>query len=89
MWGKLETLKSMALKSSAVLENWKEELMELKTKYAVNLADRNRLGGLKDAFQRGMIRSNPTMTSARFKEALEELKQKAAEKKENGTKEQD
>lgn len=89
MEGKLETLKSMALKSSAVLENWKEELMELKTKYAVNLADRNRLGGLKDAFQRGMIRSNPTMTSARFKEALEELKQKAAEKKENGTEEQD
>lgn len=81
--GKLESLKTMVLtKSSATLENMKEELLELKTRYAVNLADRNRLGGLRDFFQRNMIRSNPSMTSAKFKEALEELKQRASRKSE-------
>lgn len=78
----LETLKSSILeKPSEYLESVREELLELKTKYAVNLSDRNRLSGLKDFFQRDMIRSNPTMTSVKFKEALEELKERASRKK--------
>ena len=55
--------------------------MELKTKYAVNLAFRNRLGRLRDFFQRDMIRSNPGMTSTRFREALEELQCRVQEKR--------
>lgn len=80
---RLETFKNMLLtKPTEYVESVKEELLELKTKYAVNLADRNRLGRIRDFFQRDMIRSNPGMTSVRFSEALEELKKKAAEKKE-------
>lgn len=79
---KLESIKNTAkTKPSESLDSVKEEVLELKTKYAVNVESRNRLGGLKDFFQRDMIRSNPTMTSVKFKEALEELQQKASGKK--------
>ncbi len=57
-----------------------EELMELRTKYAINVADRKRLGRLKDFFQRDLLRSNPGMTSVRFREALEELKRRSVGK---------
>lgn len=56
------------------MDNVQEELQDLKTQYAINVADRNRLGRLKDFFQRDLVRSNPSMTSVRFREALEELK---------------
>ncbi len=80
--GKLERLKHLAqTKHSEYLESVREEVMDLKTKYAVNLELRKRQGGLKDFFQRNMIRSNPGMTSERFKEALEELKERARHKK--------
>ncbi len=82
--GKFDTIKNMVMtKPSETLVNLKEEFIELKTKYAVNLADRNRLGRLKDFFLRSLVRSNPTMTSVRFKEALEELKQKSFRKKDD------
>lgn len=58
------------------MDNVQEELQNLKTKYAINVADRNRLGRLKDFFQRDLVRSNPGMTSVKFKEALEELKRR-------------
>lgn len=81
---KLESLKNaVQTRPSEYLESVKEELLELKTRYAVNLEIRNRLGRLKDFFQRDMLRSNPTMTSVKFKEALEELKQKASVRKDN------
>ena len=79
---KLEKLKRLGqTKPSEYLESVREEVMDLKTKYAVNLELRKRQGGLKDFFQRDMIRSNPSMTSERFKEALEELKERAKRKK--------
>ncbi len=53
-----------------------EEILNLRTKYAINLEDRKRLGRLRDFFQRDMVRSNPGMTSVRFREALEELKRR-------------
>ena len=81
---KLESLKNAVQTGpSEYLESVKEELLELKTRYAVNLEIRNRLGRLKDFFQRDMLRSNPTMTSVKFKEALEELKQKTSARKDN------
>ena len=81
---KLESLKNaVQTRPSEYLESVKEELLELKTRYAVNLEIRNRLGRLKDFFQRDMLRSNPTMTSVKFKEALEELKQKTSARKDN------
>ena len=80
--GKLENLKNQSqLKPGDYLESVKEELLELRIKYRRNVEDRERLSGLKDFFQRDLIRANPTMSSERFKEALEELKQRAGEKK--------
>lgn len=79
---KLESIKNAALaKPTEYLESVKEEVFELKTKYTLSVENRNRLSGLKDFFQRNMVRSNPTMTSVKFKEALDEVKKKAAEKK--------
>lgn len=79
---KLEGLKALAVsKPSARLEEMKSELLELKEKYIRSSDDSERLSGLKNFFQRDMIRSNPGMSSARFKEALEELQKRANEKR--------
>jgi len=80
---KLESIKAAAqTKSSAYLESVKEEIFELKTRYVVVRELRRRLGGMKNFFQRNLLRSNPSMTSKRFEGALEELKQEAVENKE-------
>lgn len=82
---KLENIKALALaKPTEYLENVREEVLELKTKFAVTLELQRRLGGLRDFFQRSLLRSNPTMTSVRFREALEELKKKVSVEKESG-----
>ena len=81
--GKLESIKTaFQTKPTANMESVKDELLELKTRYTVNMEDHKRLSGLKDFFQRDMIRSNPGMTSVKFQEPLEELKERASEKKE-------
>lgn len=80
--GKLSNIKSMAqTMPSQYLESVKEELAELKTKYTLNVENRKRMSGLKDFFQRDMLRSNPGMTSVKFKESLEELKDSVYNKK--------
>lgn len=66
-----------------------EILQDLRTKYAINLADRKRLGRLRDFFQRDLIRSNPGMTSVKFREALEELKRRTMGKEESEEEKQD
>ena len=72
---KLEKLKKLTQKKNGgYLESVREEIFELYLKYKNNLDYHNRLSMVKDFFQRDMIRSNPTMSSKRFKEALEELK---------------
>lgn len=77
---RLEGIKNLAqTKPSEYLESVKEEILELKTKYRVNLEIRKYLGGLKDFFQRDMIRSNPGMKSEEYQEALEELKERVSE----------
>lgn len=81
--GALERLKAMAIsKPGAYLESVKEELSDLKTKYAVSVEVRSRLSSIRDFFQRDMLRSNPSMTSDIYKESLDELKQEAARKNE-------
>lgn len=68
-------------------EELQAELAELRQRYGAHLADRERLAGLRDFFQRDMIRSNPTMVSGRFGESLRELQEKLekelAEKRQN------
>lgn len=80
--GKLTSIKNMVQsKPSGYPESTSEELSELKTKYAVSVEKRKQLGGIRDFFQRDMIRSNPGMTSIKFKEALEELKHNVSARK--------
>lgn len=80
--GKLASIRNLAKsKPSGYLESTSEELTELKTQYAVSVEKRKQLGGIRDFFQRDMLRSNPGMTSIKFKEALEELKQNVSARK--------
>lgn len=64
-------------------ENIREELFELRLKYRGILEERKRLSHLKDFFQRDMLRAHPSMSSVKFKEALEELKRRAIERDED------
>lgn len=80
--GKLAIIKSIAQsKPSGYLEGVREELAELKTKYAVNEEKRKHLSRIRNFFQRDMLRSNPGMTSVKFKEALDELKNSVSGRK--------
>lgn len=58
---------------------YKEELEELRINFKVNLEKRFQLLHRKDFFRRDMIRSNPSMVSKQFKEALEDVKRAAKE----------
>ena len=79
---KLDSIKTMAqTKPGEYLEGVKDELFDLKEKYLVSREDHDRLAGVRDFFQRDMIRSNPGMTSTKFKEPLDELKEHAVRKK--------
>ncbi len=74
---RLEHLKSMSQgKQVEALSEVKDEVHDLRKEYADNVEERKRLGALKDFFQRDLIRSNPTMSSSKYAEALEELKEK-------------
>lgn len=55
-------------------ESVKKEVLNLKEEYAVSSDEHENLSRLEDIFQRGLIRSNPRMTSAKYKEFLDELK---------------
>ena len=54
----------------------KEELSELRERYRVYRADKERLQGTRDFFQRGILRSHPSMMSQRFGESLRELQER-------------
>ena len=58
------------------LEKRKEELSELREKYRMYRADRERLQGTRDFFQRGILRSHPSMMSRKFGESLRELQER-------------
>ena len=81
---KLDGLKNgIKEKPSAYSEALKEELQELRYKYRRNVDERSRLSSIKDFFQRDLLRSNPTMNSSKFHEALDELKKKVNRKHKN------
>ena len=79
---KFESLKNLALtKPSEYMESVKGELTELVKKYTVNIEIRSRLSSIRDFFQKDMIRSNPSMTSDKYQESLDEVKQQTFKKK--------
>ncbi|MCM1027458.1 MAG: hypothetical protein NC432_13575 [Roseburia sp.] len=79
---KLEGIVSSAkAKPSEYFESVKEELLELRVRYLQNLAEGKRIREEKNFFRNDLIRSNPGMTSVKYKEALEELKNQIRGKK--------
>ncbi len=63
-------------------EEWREfteELEELRVNFRVNMEKRFQLLHRKDFFRMDIIRSNPSMVSKQFKEALEDVKRAAKE----------
>ncbi len=79
--GRLASILSLAqTKPSGYHEAVGEELAELKEKYTANIEDGKRLSALRNFFQRDLLRSNPGMTSVRFKEYLDELKNNLSRK---------
>ena len=67
-------------KPTEYLESVREEIGELKYKYRSNLEKREYLGKVKGLYQRNLMKAHPSMTSVKFKEALEELVEKLKEK---------
>lgn len=68
-----------ALPGSELLSEKREELMELRGRFRLNIEKRELTQFVGDFMKRGMIKGNPSMVSERFAEALEELKQSAQE----------
>lgn len=66
---------------SEFLEEVRDEITELRSRYTIEKEHRMQFRGLKDFYQRNMIKGNPTMYSKRFSEALEELKKAAEERR--------
>jgi uncharacterized membrane protein len=78
---KLEKFKYiMVTKPEEKILNMRAEYQELHARYDLSVEERSRLSRVKDFVQRDMLRSNPTMTSKKFREALEELKNRSREK---------
>lgn len=65
----------------AFMDNVKDELAELRSKYLVEKERRLQFDRLKDFYQRSLIKGNPGMYSRKFNEALEELKKAVNERK--------
>jgi hypothetical protein len=70
----------MVTKPEEKILNMRAEYQELHARYDLSVAERSRLSRVKDLVQKDMLRSNPTMTSKKFKEAFEELKNRSREK---------
>lgn len=83
---RLEGIKTAILtKPGEFSDSVRNEIMELKEKYIISGENHDRLRSLKDFFQRGMIRSNPSMTSSVYKESLDELKEEVIGRKKDGS----
>ncbi len=55
-------------------ESMREEILDLWMKYKINLEKSRQLKNLMDIYKRRLIKGNPTMVSAKFKHALQEIK---------------
>lgn len=66
---------------SEFMEDVRDEIIELRSRYVVEKEQRMQFKRLKDFYQRALIKGNPTMYSKHFEEALEELKKAANERR--------
>lgn len=80
--GRFSSLKERVKRNpSEFLDEVRDEIAELRSHYMIEKEHRMQFKGLKDFYQRNMIKGNPTMYSKRFSEALEELKRAAEERR--------
>ena len=63
------------------MDDVKEEFLELRSKFLLEKEHRIQIGRIKDFYQRSIIKGNPGMRSARFGDALEELKKAVNERR--------
>lgn len=70
-------------------EDVKEKLAELRGRYFIEKDHHVEFRKVRDFFQRGLIKGNPTMTSGRYAEALEALKKAMNSKKADHEEEED
>lgn len=79
---KFNSLKErIRINPSEFMDDARDEIMELRSKYTIEKEHRLQFKRLKDFYQRALIKGNPTMYSKRFGEALEELKKAANDRK--------
>ena len=64
-------------------EQVKEKIAELRSRYFVEKDHHLEFRKIKDVFQRGLIKGNPSMTSGKYAEALEALKKTLENKGKN------
>ena len=71
-------LKENMQQKPAYFESVRDEITELRTRYRVMLEElpRPSLKGFSEAYKRAIIKGNPGMVSAKFRESLEELKER-------------
>ncbi|NBJ94642.1 putative ABC transporter permease [Parablautia muri] len=69
------------LNPTEFVEEVREEITELRSRYSVEKEHRLQFRKLKGYYQRSQLKGNPTMYSKHFGEALEELKRTVNEKK--------
>lgn len=70
---------SIRKRENAYSDDTKEELLDLNAEYRLNVESHERLGSHLSLNRR--IRNNPSMSSKKYRDALEELKKRAEEKK--------
>lgn len=68
-------------KPGEFVEEKKEEIMEIVVKYRTALNESRFMKGFRESYRKSVLKGNPGMVSRKFKEALEELKSAASEKK--------
>ncbi len=73
---------AIRLKPAAYGETVREEIAELRGRFSNYPDPKENYRGMLDFYKRDMIRNNPTMASGKFKDALNELKDIAAGKRE-------
>ncbi len=80
---KMEEFRQKASESSFA-ENYakyRDEVSELRARFELTEENREALVGLRDRVVRSLVRSNPAMVSKKYKEALEEIKNKTLGRK--------
>lgn len=73
----------LTIEPGAFMDDVKEEIMELRSKYLIEREHRIQFGKIRDFYQRSIIKGNPGMYSVKFNEALEELKKAVNDRKKN------